>query len=60
MLGFDAIAALPIADDEIADDDITERIVAAVSGGNRMGASQGGGSLANANVSGGTRIQVGS
>ncbi len=60
MLGFDAIAALPIADDEISEEAAARLVAAAVSGGTQLGAAQAGGQRANADMGGGTRIQVGS
>lgn len=42
MLGFDALCALPLADDAINEDEAGQTILAAISGDNRMGASQSG------------------
>ena len=60
MLGFDALCALPLADDAINEDEAGQTIVAAISGGNRLDVSQSGGVRPHADISGGTRIQVGS
>lgn len=59
MLGFDALCALPLADDAIDTEEAAQTIVASVSGSNRMDASQSGGVRPHADISGGTLIQVG-
>lgn len=60
MLGFDALAALPLADDEISEEETGRIVAAAISGGTQIGSSQGGGERMSAGISGGTRIQIGS
>jgi hypothetical protein len=60
MLGFAAIAALPIADDEISDAEDVRLVAAATSGGTRLNSSHSGGERLGADMRGGTRIQIGS
>lgn len=60
MLGFDAVASLPIADDAM-EDALADRITsAAIRGGVLMGAEQSGGTRITASISSTPRIKVGS
>jgi hypothetical protein len=58
MLGFDAIAALPIADDAILEVAADGGIKGAVRGGQRVSAATGGGDRIAASSGGGARIKV--